>query len=720
MLGADEPERMTVTQVETDRREALLRAIVGVQHAFVANAGAPTAFREMLGHLEQLTGAAGILIAEVLDPDGPEPAIRTLALTDISWDAESRQLYEHTGGFGLVLPARGDLLGEVVRSKAPVIRDTPHHGGPGRVLPGGHPPIVNYLGLPALTGGRLTGIIALINRPTPFDVSDADFLQPLVLTLGQLIESRRANDQLARERRELAVLSEVARQMPVGAVLTSSAGSIQWINPALEEMTGYSLVEMQGQRPVDLLLSPDADDGIRAEIDAAMARGRGFTIDMPCRRRDGTEFWVEATAHPLEDPDEGSGRYVTLVVNIDERRRSMQLERERDQADARSEAQARFLAAMSHELRTPLNAVVGFHHLLGQTPLSERQQHLLQRASEAADLLLANISDILDFSRLEADALQTEEVPTSITRVLDEVCSVAEVLAMAKGLEFRRVDGPGCDADILSDPVRLKQLLLNLLGNAVKFTESGHVSIATTAGHGADSAMTVHFSVSDSGIGIDEDRLADVFEPFRQADSSTARRFGGTGLGLAICHRIAAAMGGNIRLTSRIGVGSTFDVEIPAARVPLDSPGRADASDASRAGADARDAIRLDGLRLLVAEDNAFNGEVVMEILESAGATVTLVTDGLQAVDALRRGGSFDVLLLDVQMPVMDGLTATRTILAEGLHAGAPIVALTANAQAEDRDQCVAAGMTEVIVKPVDPAGVLSSLRRLAGRSSGQ
>lgn len=716
MHGADESMGSARTRLDADRREQLLRAIVGVQSAFVANADAPTAYREMLRHLEALTGAGGVLIAEVLDVDGSEPVIRTLALTDISWDDDSRGLFQQTGGYGLVLPTRGSLLGDVVRSGATVIRDTTVEASPDLLLPHGHPPITNYLGLPARTGERLVGIVALINRPRPFDAEDAEFLQPLVVTLAQLIESRRASEQLARERRELAVLSEVARQMPVGAVLTSSAGLIQWINPALEEMTGYSLVEMQGQRPVDLLMSPSADDHVRARIDAAMAQGIGFTVEMPCRRRDGAEFWVEATAHPLAGDDASAGRYVTLVVNIDERRRSMQLERERDQADARTEAQGRFLAAMSHELRTPLNAVVGFHHLLGQTPLTERQGHLLKRASDAADLLLANISDILDFSRLEADALQPEEVPTSIAEILDEVCSVAEVLATQKGLVFLRSDGEARDLVVLSDPVRLKQLLLNLLGNAVKFTESGLVRLETRVRPGGGGVVVISFAVSDTGIGIDADRLTDVFEPFRQADASTSRRFGGTGLGLAICQRIAAAMGGSIRLSSRISEGSTFDVELPARVVEVADrlPGPDAQATASGQAVDPH-AHPLEGVRLLVAEDNEFNGEVIVDLLESAGATVTLVTDGQQAVDALRAGGRFHVLLLDVQMPVMDGLAAARTILAERIEGGAPIVALTANAQAEDREQCRAAGMSEVIVKPVDPQGLVENLRRLAG-----
>ena len=214
---------------------------------------------------------------------------------------------------------------------------------------------------------------------------------------------------------------------------------------------------------------------------------------------------------------------------------------------------------------------------------------------------------------------------------------------------------------------------------------------------------------------FDGDRLADVFEPFRQADSSTARRYGGTGLGLAISQRIAVAMGGSIRLTSRLGVGSTFELEIPAVIVDSDAHAQSPSSSSSAPGTgNGRDAaVRLDGVRLLVAEDNEFNGEVIVDILESAGARATLVTDGQQAVDALRSGVRFDAVLLDVQMPVMDGLAAARTILAEQLDGGAPIIALTANAQKEDRERCLAAGMTEFIVKPVDPLGLLASLRRL-------
>jgi signal transduction histidine kinase/BarA-like signal transduction histidine kinase len=458
----------------------------------------------------------------------------------------------------------------------------------------------------------------------------------------------------------------------------------------------------------------------RLAIDDAVRVEAPWRVQFLFQGESGQQRWLLAQGAPSgTGAAQGLWRGSITDVTAEVERENAALreaEDERDLAEARTQSQREFLALMSHELRTPLNAVIGFQHLLGETDLNDRQQGLLRRSNEAADLLMATIADVLDFSKTEADALELESVASNVGVILAEVCSVTQVLAEQRGLELRRIDAPDLPPAIMTDPTRLRQLLLNLMGNAVKFTEVGYVQIATSRVTLDGGLPGLRFEVSDSGIGIDPERLAHIFEPFRQADASTSRRFGGTGLGLAISRRIAEAMGGGIHVLSEAEGGTTFTVEIAAKPATGALPGRqSDVGSSSIVGADATP-LRLDGVRLLVAEDNEFNGEIVVDVLQAVGAEVELVTDGQQAVRKVREN-SYDVIVLDVQMPVMDGLTAARVMLQTGLSGSTPIVALTANALAEDRALCLEAGMSDIVVKPVDPPVLVRALRKIISRS---
>jgi signal transduction histidine kinase/HPt (histidine-containing phosphotransfer) domain-containing protein/FixJ family two-component response regulator len=387
------------------------------------------------------------------------------------------------------------------------------------------------------------------------------------------------------------------------------------------------------------------------------------------------------------------------------RERTRDLVAARDEAQATDRAKRDFLANMSHEIRTPVNAIAGFTALALRTDLDGQQRGYLERVHDASRGLLRVINDVLDISKIEAGHLEMEHIPFRLGEVVDSVMGYIRTLAETKGLALLVSVSPAVPAQLIGDPFRLGQILSNLCGNAVKFTERGEVELRVEVESRSAGTVRLLFAVRDTGIGLADAEAAKLFQPFSQADSSTTRRFGGTGLGLAISQRLVALMTGSIWLESKQGVGTTFFVriELPAA---VGEPAAA-ASRTMRAGASLarRGPARLRGVRLLLVEDNPINQELAAELLEQEGARVEIAGSGIAALEKLGELGvaGFDAALVDLQMPEMDGFETVRRIRMLPGAEHLPLLAMTAHAMVEDRERCLAAGMQDHIAKPIDP-----------------
>ena len=536
----------------------------------------------------------------------------------------------------------------------------------------------------------------------------------------------RVNHVLGERMAELAVSEERFRNAfefaGTGMALVGLDGSWLRVNRALCDIVGYPEAELLKKNFQEITHPDDLAADLSHVRDLIDGRRRFYQMEKRYLHREGRVVWIRLTASLVRDAAGAPLHFVSQVEDITERKRlEGDLARARDEAIAASRFKSEFLATMSHEIRTPMNGIIGMSGLMMDTALDPEQKEMTRVIRVSAESLLHIINDILDVSKIEAGKLRLLPANFELREVLDEAIALLAPQAHAKHLELMCDFDGRLAAPFYGDAGRIRQVIVNLVGNAIKFTEAGQVAVSVRCPREAGSLRTVRVAVRDTGIGIAAKEHGRLFEAFTQVDASSTRRFGGTGLGLAICRQLVALMAGRIGFESEPGRGSTFwfELDLPAAQ-----PAPAEelfAGSASPPGSGSGETPPGGGLRLLLAEDNPANQLVTRMQLAKMGHAVEIVGNGALALERLEHQ-RYDAILMDCQMPVLDGYETARRIRAgrvRGLDPAVPIIALTASATPEDRQKCLAAGMNDYISKPVRPEEVNDALRRALARSAG-
>jgi PAS domain S-box-containing protein len=533
---------------------------------------------------------------------------------------------------------------------------------------------------------------------------DSDDIQAVSAAVAQLVRERE------QSRRALDNQKFALDQHSIVSV-TDRAGRLTYANDRFCEVSGYRREELLGCTH-DLVRSSEHDGMPAGKIWQAVGAGQVWQGELCNRAKNGRLGWFNTTIVPLSDAAGQPDEVITISTDITARKEAeTELRHAKEAAEAANRAKSDFLANMSHEIRTPMNGIIGMTDLALETNLDPEQREYIAIVKSSADSLLTIINDILDFSRIEAGKLLIESVPFGLPTMLEEAVRSVSSLAARKGLAITVQIDPAIPALVTGDPARLRQVLLNLIGNAIKFTERGEITVMASAKATSGEQVVVSFAVRDTGVGIAADKTTHIFGAFAQEDASITRKYGGTGLGLSISKRLVELMGGEIDVESEPGKGSTF---LFTATLGLPQPA-ADAVAADPAATTAPNESA--GLRVLLAEDNPVNQRLAQTLLVRLGYSVSVAANGALAMEMFT-STSFDAVLMDMQMPFMDGLEATRRIRQwEQRYADrrTPIIAMTANAMERDREACLQAGMDDHLTKPINRAALAATMARVTG-----
>jgi PAS domain S-box-containing protein len=549
----------------------------------------------------------------------------------------------------------------------------------------------------------------------------------VVLTFRDVSEELRTQKILVENEVKMRKAQEIAG---FGSYMTDLSTGIWESTPQLDAIFGIDEHFHHDIPNWNQLILPEYRQAALDHYLLVAREGREFRMDYQIARlSDGVHRWVAANGELEYDAQGNPARLIGTIQDITERieaqtqlsqlnasletrvaQRTSELAMALDNAEQAKRSRGEFLAKMSHEIRTPMNAVLGMTYLALKSNPDPRQRSYLEKIQLSGEHLLGIINDILDFSKIDAGKLKIETENFDLDRVIENIQHLTEGKAQDKGLALRLDIDPAIPRKLKGDALRLGQILINYTNNAIKFTENGSVTLRARAlvPGGNENGLTLRFEVQDSGIGMTEEQQSRLFRSFEQADNSTTRRFGGTGLGLAISRELTILMGGEIGVSSAPGAGSIFWFTVPLQLADDMAPARlAEPGEIPSHHADPL--AMLHGARILLVDDNELNQEVAQGILEEVGMTVRIAANGVEALECLAKE-HFDCVLMDIQMPLMDGLEATRIIRADPALAGICIIAMTANARGEDRDECLTAGMNDFVTKPFDPMRLYTKL----------
>lgn len=478
-------------------------------------------------------------------------------------------------------------------------------------------------------------------------------------------------------------------------VVTDFEGVIYEATPQAGKLFDYDYQELEGLDISDFRKHRLTEEEDRIGV-SKLLKEKFWNDEIRMKKRDGSEFdafvsisWIhmfnlEYFVYRIRDISEDNAAKAELI-------------KAKEDAEAAAKAKAEFLATMSHEIRTPMNGVIGMTELLGDTPLNEEQKNFVNTIQISGKNLLTIINDILDFSKAESGKIELEEAPFDLEQTMDEIMDLVAPIANKKNIELKKTINKGVPKSVVGDSTRLKQIVLNLIGNAVKFTHEGSVELAVRKRSSQEGMLNLEFAIIDTGIGIPSEKMDFLFESFSKVDSSTTRKYGGTGLGLAISKKLIELMGGKVMVSSEDGKGSkfTFNVHLDSVQQEI-VPENIEVSETEEESL-------LSTLNVLVAEDNLINQQVIKLLLQKKGVNVTIANNGLEVLN-LVNSDLFDLILMDIQMPEMDGLEATERLLTDDQYGSRvpDIIAMTANAMDQDRRNCEQAGMKGFISKPIN------------------
>jgi PAS domain S-box-containing protein len=502
---------------------------------------------------------------------------------------------------------------------------------------------------------------------------------------------------------ELTLLSLVASRATSGVVINNSDGQVEWVNKAFESITGYTLNEVNGAHLGDVLKG-ELTDVVSIQKARELSKNKqSFEVDLLIYRSDGQPLWISVINSVILDDKGDVDKYIEVIIDITAKKKTeIELITAKEEALQLSRAKDMFISVMSHEIRTPLNAVIGMSHLLlEESPLASQKENL-QILKFSAENLMTLINDVLDFAKIETGNIELEKTRVDMGELIQSITASMQYKAAEKNIYLSKSMDDAIPAYVLGDRTRLCQILLNLVSNAVKFTDTGGVNIDLKVIQQSDKDVRIRFSVSDTGIGIASNKLNTIFEQFKQAEVDTTRKYGGTGLGLAISKRLIELHDSRVNVDSVLGQGSTFwfTITFNKADNHLNS----------------KDNNVEEGLKInvLVVDDNQINRLLINKILKKWGANADFAENGIEAVNKVETNRNYNVVLMDIHMPEMGGLEATQVIrsIQEPYFQQLPIIALTASMLSNQMGEIGNAGMNDYILKPFDPKVLYDKLSR--------